>query len=210
MKALRIVVVGLAMSMLWACSQTVSGSDKDSRGDDGLSDVPGYHPVDGKDSANGSSANGNTGSSSSRGGGLSSSSEIYPDDDGGDSNSSGLDITRYIPNGKMDCKFTVDDDVWEMGYEGADTTMHAVIEYKPDGYVWVDCSGEEKTGSVDECEETAGVFQFLKMFAEASPEVDMQMDAKCDGDRLTFSFKGRTDEKYTPESKQEDYNERCL
>ena len=82
MKALRIVVVGLAMSMLWACSQTVSGSDKDSRGDDGLSDVPGYHPVDGKDSANGSSANGNTGSSSSRGGGLSSSSEIYPDDDG--------------------------------------------------------------------------------------------------------------------------------
>ena len=97
MKRMRIVLAGFALLLFGACSQTVSGSDKDSRGDD-LPPVPGFNTA-----KNQSSANESSGSSSSKGGGLSSSSEIYPDDNGGGKGLSGLDVTQYMPDEKLDC-----------------------------------------------------------------------------------------------------------
>lgn len=215
MKLLKIALACSCLVLFWACSQSVSSPDKDSRGDDELLNIPGFNRTGDKESAKGSSANVGSESSNSNGGGQSSESYDFPDDgfessSSGSSGKIGLDITQYMPDGKMDCKFTVDDDVWEMGYEGADTTMHAVIEYKPDGYVWVDLTAEYKMASSDECNETAGVFMFMKMLMEASPESQMDIEAACDGSNLSTSFNGKTDEKYTPQSKQEDYNERCL
>lgn len=203
MKVFRIAVVGLAMSMFWACSQTVSGSDKDSRGEDSLPLVPGYHSVDGNGSANGSSANGGSGSSSSNGGGLSSSSEIYPDDD------LGLDVTKYLPNQKMDCKFSLEDNEWRFQTVEADSTVDITLDFKDNGDLWVDITSEAPAESAEACEESAALIAFFGTMAAASNETDMKMSASCDGSMFTMKVQGTADEKYTPEQKREMYSNMC-
>ena len=214
MKALKIVAAGLAMLMLWACSQTVSGSDKDSRSDDALPSVPGYHPADGNSFANGSSANVNSGSSDSKGGGSSSSSEIYPDD-GGDndgssaSESSGIDVTQYLPDQKMDCKFSLEDNVWQFRTVEADSSVDITIDFKDNGDLWVDIVSEAPAESEEACEESAALIEFFGMMAAASNETDMKMSASCDGSMFTMKVQGTADEKYTPEQKREMYSKMC-
>ena len=190
----------------WACSQTVSSPDKDSRSDDDLSNVPGFHPTGDNEFVKGSSANMNLGSSSSRGGGLSSSSEIYPD--GVDIDLSNLDVTQYIPDGKLDCKFTVDDDKWEVEYQQADTSMSAVVEFKSDGYMWVDMDMTQKVGSEDECEQSAALLSVFGLMAATEPDVPFVMSGSCDGAVLTSKVKGRFEE-YTQEDKQKMYANLC-
>ncbi len=212
MKTLKIFVVGLAMSMLWACSQTVSGSDKDSRSDD-LTSIPGYRPTDGKSPVNGNSANSNSTSSSSKGGGTSSSSEIYPDDNGG-FNFSGLDnVTQYTSEEKFDCNFTVDDDEWQIDYQNADTTINAVFEFRPDGYMWSTISGEMNMHDNDECEENLLMMEFIVELMEDAAQRqgrdDIKASVKCDGALLSLDFAGRTEEKVTDADKQETYDKIC-
>ena len=195
----------------WACSQTVSGPDKDSRSDD-LSNVPGFNPTENSESAKGSSANVVSGSSSSKGGGLSSSSEIYPDDDGddngGDFDFSGLNVTQYVPDEKLDCNFTVDDDKWEIEYQEADTLLTAAIEFKSDGFMWVDMDMTQKMGSEDECEQSAALLSVIGLMATTEPDVPFEMSGSCDGAILTSKMKGRFEE-YTQEDKQEMYANVC-
>ena len=215
MKVLRIVAVGLAMSMLWACSQTVSGSDKDSRSDDTLPLVPGYHPADNNGSANGNSAKGNSGSSDSKGGTPGSSSDVYPDGDWGDdtgssaSESSGVDITKYLPDQKMDCKFSLEDDVWQFQTVEADSSVDITIDFKDNGDLWVDITSEARAESAEACEESAALIAFFGTMAAASNETDMKMSASCDGSMFTMKMQGTADEKYTPEQKREMYSNMC-
>lgn len=210
MKVLRIIVASLALSMLWACSQTVSGSDKDSRSDDSLPLVPGYHPADGNGSTKGSSANGGIGSSSSKGGGLSSSAEIYPDDGGpSSSESSGLDVTKYLPDQKMDCKFSLEDDEWRFQTVEADSTVDITLDFKDNGDLWVDITSEAPAESKEACEESVELINFIGMMAAASDETDMKMSASCDGSMFSMKVQGTADEKYTPEQKREMYSNMC-
>ena len=119
MKLLKIALACSSLVLFWACSQSVSSPDKDSRGDDDLSDIPGFNQVGGNRSTKGSSANVGSESSSSTGGGTSSESFDFPDDGWGDdwfsdfgggsantsSGSTGMDVTKFVPNQKMDCSF---------------------------------------------------------------------------------------------------------
>ena len=217
MKALKVVLAGMAMSMLLACSQTVSSPDKDSRNDDDLSNIPGYHATGSSESAKGSSANVHIESSSSTGGGVSSSSEIYPDDNGGDNggnvNLSSLDVTQYVPDEKLDCNFTVDDDEWQIDYQMADTTVNAVIEFRPDGYMWATISEEIKMQDSDACEENLAMMEFVVLLMEAAAQEqgrdDIKASANCDGAVLTADFAGRTEEKVTAADKQQAYDKIC-
>lgn len=220
MKVLRIVAVGLAMSMLWACSQTVSGSDKDSRSDDTLPLVPGYHSADNNGSANGNSAKGNSGSSSSEGGGLSSSSESYPDDGGLDngvvdlgsssSSASGVNITQLISGKKMDCLFAETDDRWEYEINEADTTGTVVLEFREGNVLWVDSSIEQKYGSEAECKQNANMIAFIAMFLEESDEFqgDMKLNGECTGSVLNTTMLG-TLENYTEQNRKDYYADIC-
>ena len=207
MKRMRIVLAGFALLLFGACSQTVSGSDKDSRGDD-LPPVPGFNTA-----KNQSSANESSGSSSSRGGGLSSSSEIYPDDNGGGKGLSGLDVTQYMPDEKLDCDFTVDDDEWVIDYQRADTTVNAVIEFRPDGYMWATISEEMKMQDSAACEENLVMLEFVALLMEAAAQEqgrdDIKASAKCNGTLLTADFAGRTEEKVTAADKQEAFGKIC-
>lgn len=218
MKAFKVILVGLAMFMLWACSQTVSSPDKDSRSDDDLSNIPGYHATGSSGSAKGSSANVISKSSSSTGGGVSSSSEIYPDDNGGDNGGSNvelsnLDVTQYMPDEKLDCDFTVDDDEWQIDYQNADTTVNALIEFKSDGYMWATISEEMKMQDSDECEENLLMFEFIAMLMDSAAQEqgrdDIKASAKCDGALLIADFAGRTEEKVTAADKQQAYDKIC-
>ena len=89
MKLLKIALACSCLVLFWACSQTVSSPDKDSRGDDDLSNIPGFNQTGAKESAKGSSANVGSESSNSNGGGQSSESYDFPDD-GFESSSSEL------------------------------------------------------------------------------------------------------------------------
>ena len=111
MKLLKIALACSSLVLFWACSQSVSSPDKDSRGDDELSDIPGFNQTGGKESAKGSSANTNFDSSNSNSGGQSSESYDFPDDGWGDdwfsdfgggsantsSGSTGMDVTKFVP-----------------------------------------------------------------------------------------------------------------
>ncbi len=223
MKLLKIVLACFCLALFWACSQTVSGSDKDSRGDDELSDVPGYHPTGDKGAAKGSSANLSSESSSSRGGGTSSESFDFPDDGWGDdwfsdfgggsantsSGSTGMDVTKFVPDQKMDCSFSLDDDVWHFEEVEADSSVDVTIKFKDNGDLWFSIATEGKAQSEEECMQTAALLTVFGTMAAASDETDMTMFATCEGDMLNMTAQGTADEKYTPEQKSEMYSKMC-
>lgn len=142
MKLLKIALACSCLVLFWACSQSVSSPDKGSRGDDDLSNIPGFNQTGDKESAKGSSANVGSESSSSTGGGTSSESFDFPDDGWGDdwfsdfgggsgdlsSGSTGMDVTRYVPDQKMDCTFSLDDDEWHFETVEADSSVDVTIK----------------------------------------------------------------------------------
>jgi hypothetical protein len=208
-----VLALGTALAF-WACDQTVSGSD-----DGGASNdyIPGFNPTSSNSPDNSSNSNpaGNGGSSASMGSSESNGGDIWADDDdwdddsGNSSASSGLDVTQYLPDQKMDCKFSIDDDTWQFQQAAADSSLDMTIKFKDNGDLWVDITGESRAESEDACEESAGLITFIGMMAAASDETDMVMTASCDGDMLSMKMQGTADEKYTPEQKREMYAKMC-
>lgn len=224
MKSLKVVLAALACSLFWACSQTVSGSDNDSRSDDALQSVPGYHPTEDRDAANGGPANQGSSSSSAKASNPESSSDIYPDDDweeddwgddwGDDSGStspasSGLNVTKFVPDEKVDCTFSVDDDTWQFELAEADTLVDVTIKFKDNGDLWLGVTTEGETESEEECQQTAALLTVFGAMAAASDETDMVVFGECDGSVFKMTMQGTADEKYTPESRSEMYEKVC-
>lgn len=171
-----------ALCLFWACSQSVSSSDGDSGSDTGLSSVPGYHQTEDREAAKDSSSSGSSAS---------------------------LDITRYIPDQKMDCKFSESDSVWRFETAEADTLINATIQFKNNGDLWGDLVMEARTQGEEECQQTAAIFMVIGSMAEASDETDMVMLASCEGTLLNMTMQGTADEKYTAQSKSEMFAEMC-
>lgn len=218
MSLLKNVLACLALILFWACSHNSAGTDEDS-----LSDIPGYHPSEDLEFAKGSSANVGSKSSSSTGGGTSSESFDFPDDGWGDdwfsdfgggsantsSGSTGMDVTRYVPDQKIDCSFSIDDDVWHFEEAEADSSVDVTIKFKDNGDLWFSIASEGKAQSEEECMQTAALLTVFGTMAAASDETDMTMFATCEGDILSMTAQGTADEKYTPEQKREMYGKMC-
>ena len=224
MKSLKVVLAALACSLFWACSQTVSGSDNDSQSDDALSSVPGYHPAEDRNSANGGKANQGSSSSSAKASNPESSSDIYPDDDWGDDDwgddwgddsgstspaSSGLNVTKFVPDEKVDCTFSKDDDTWQFEMAEADTLIDVTIKFKDNGDLWLGVTTEGETESEEECQQSAALLTVIGAMAAASEETDMVVFAECEGSVFKMTMQGTADEKYTPESRSEMYERVC-
>ena len=223
MKLLKIALACSSLVLFWACSQTVSSPDKDSRGDDDLSDIPGFNQTGGNGSTKGSSANVGSESSSSTGGGTSSESFDFPDDGWGDdwfsdfgggsantsSGSTGMDVTKFVPDQKMDCTFSLDDDEWHFETVEADSSVDVTIKFKDNGDLWFSIATEGKAQSEEECMQTAALLTVFGNMAAASDETDMTMFATCEGDMLNMTAQGTADEKYTSEQKKEMYDRMC-
>ena len=224
MKALGFFVTGLAVLMLWACSQTVSGSDDDSRSESNLPAIPGFVPVDNEagngGTVAGSSANGSLVSSSSNAGGINSSGDVYPDDDGDDngggdlgnssSSASGMKLTQFISGGKMNCLFAETDDRWEYEINEADTTGTVALEFRDGNVLWIDSSVEQKYKSEAECKQNANMIAFLSMVFEESDEFqgDLKLNGECTGSVLKTTMLG-TLENYTEQDRKNFYADIC-
>ncbi len=187
MKLLKIALACSSLVLFWACSQSVSSPDKDSRGDDDLSNIPGFNQTGDKESAKGSSAN--------------VGSEI--------SSSTGMDVTKFVPDQKMDCSFSLDDDVWHFEEVEADSSVDVTIKFKDNGDLWFSIATEGKAQSEEECMQTAALLTVFGTMAAASDETDMTMFATCEGDMLNMTAQGTADEKYTSEQKKEMYDRMC-
>ena len=223
---MRLLKVALACSCLvlfWACSQSVSSPDKDNPGEEDLSNIPGFNQTGDKESAKGNSANANFGSSNSNSGGQSSESYDFPDDGWGDdwfsdfggsstntsSGSTGMDVSNFVPDKKIDCSFSIDDDVWHFEEAEADSSVDVTIKFKDNGDLWFSIASEGKTQSEEECMQTAALLTVFGSMAAASDETDMTMFATCEGDILSMTAQGTADEKYTSEQKKEMYDRMC-
>lgn len=222
MKKLLGFVLALSMAFAFmACSQTVSGSDDDG-GKSADDFIPGFNPTSSNSSVNSSGANSgkNDGSSASTGSSQSGGGDIWEDDtgdwddgwdddSGNSSESSGLDVTKYLPDQKMDCKFSLEDDVWQFQNAEADSTMDMTIKFKDNGDLWFDLTSTGPAESEEACEESAALISVFGLMAAASDETDMIMTASCNGAMFSMKVQGTADEKYTPEQKQEMYADMC-
>ena len=223
MKLLKIALACSSLVLFWSCSQSVSSPDKDNPGEDDLSNIPGFNQVGGNGSTKGSSANVGSESSSSTGGGTSSESFDFPDDGWGDdwfsdfgggsantsSGSTGMDVTKFVPDQKMDCTFSLGDDVWHFEEVEADSSVDVTIKFKDNGDLWFSIATEGKAQSEEECMQTAALLTVFGTMAATSDETDMTMFATCEGDMLNMTAQGTADEKYTSEQKKEMYDRMC-
>jgi len=189
-----------AILAFWACSQTASGSS-DCGDEDWDKFIPGYHRTSNDTtSGSGSQANSNVTGQSGQ-------------SNGGDNTDSlqnlNVDVTLKLPSEKIDCNFTVDDNEWDYHYQGVDTTMTAFIEFKSDGYMWVDMSITQKTGSEDECEQTASLLNLFGSIPDEEPDAPLEVSGSCEGAFLTSKTKGRFGA-YSQGDKQMMHDSMCL
>ena len=120
-----------------------------------------------------------------------------------------MDVTQYLPDQKMDCTFSIDDDVWQFEAAEADSSVDITLKFKDNGDLWMDIVSETPVETEEECEESAALFAFFGMMAAASDETDMIMSATCEGKMFRMKVQGTADEKYTPEQKSEMYGRLC-
>ena len=216
---LKFVLACSSLVLFWACSQTVSGSD-DGGGKTSTDHVPGFGTLPTDSSANsgdgsGVGGDGRIGDNADGGqnAGAGDWGGNWDDDFFGSNQGSDFDFTQYVPEKKFDCDFTVDDDKWEIDYQTTDTTVNAVFEYKPDGYMWSTVSEAVKMQDSQECEENYAMMEFVMMLMEAAAQEqgrdDIKVSANCEGALLTVDFAGRTEEKVTAEERQKAYERIC-
>ena len=198
----------------WACSQTVSGSDNDVGN---ASNIPGFGTA--SSASNGSSDSkgnaGNVDSGQNKGTGDLEDDlwDDWDEDFFSSSQNSGFNAAQYLPEEKIDCNFTVDDDEWKIDYQKADTTVNALFEFKPDGYMWTTISEETNMQNSNECEERLAMMDSFVALIEAAAQEqgrdDLKASAGCEGSVLTTHFEGRTEEPVTAADKQEVYGKIC-
>jgi len=209
------LTMGMAFAF-FACSQTVSGSD-DNGGGTTDEFIPGFRPASGDTpsssgsmaNSSGSNSGGNGGSSASPGSSQSGGGEIWTDDSDISSESSDLDVTKYMPDQKMDCTFSLEDDVWQFQNVEADSSVDMTLKFKDNGDLWLDIVTTAPAESEEECEKSAALLSVFGALAAASGETDMVMSGSCDGAMFTMKVQGTADEKYTPEQKREMYEKAC-
>ena len=209
--------LGMAFAF-WACSQTVSGSDDSVKGSEQDDFIPGFNSPSSNSSGNSDKGNSaGKGNSSSSKGSNQSSSESWADDwdddwfndFGNSSASSGMDFAKYVPEEKLDCEFSVDDDTWQIKQVEADSSIDMTIKFKDNMDLWVSIVSEGKAESEEECQQSAALLSVFGAMAAASDETDMTMFATCEGDKFKMTVQGTADEKYTPEQKSEMYSKIC-